>query len=153
MWRTEELQEAEECLLHEESVSKYYRDRCCLLWDRYNALESARDSRETEFAKLEMEEGQRHTKELKALNLQIGDLQVENERLAQRAGDVGGSKEAEKVDEKVFDTYHDSWTGLANEIEPQIQEPPLPKGHLDENQKPPKIDEEVGNPICYAYCS
>lgn len=107
----------------------------------------------TEFAKIEMEEEQRHTKELKALNLQIGDLQVENERLAQRAGDIGGSKEAEKVDEKVFDTYHDSWTGLANEIEPQIQEPPSPKGHLDRNQKPPKIDEEVGNPICYAYCS
>lgn len=44
----------------------------------------------TEFAKIEMEEEQRHTKELKALNLQIGDLQVENERLAQRAGDIGG---------------------------------------------------------------
>lgn len=103
-------------------------DRCCLLWDKCNALETTGDSRETEFAKLEMEEEQRLNKELGALNLQLGDLQEENKRLAQRAGDVGGSaniKEVDKVDEKVLNTYHDGWTGLANEIEPQIQEPPL----------------------------
>lgn len=38
-------------------------------------------------------------------------------------------------------------TGLANEIESQIQELPLPKGPFDDNQEPPKIDDEVGNPI------
>lgn len=111
LWRTEELQEAEECVLHEQSVSKYYRDRCCLLWDKCNALESAGDSQETEFAKLELEEEQRHTKEIGALKFQISCLQVENKRLAQgRAEDVAGSaniKEADKVDEKVFSPYED----------------------------------------------
>ena len=106
-WQTEELQEAEERALHEESVSKYYKDRCCLLWDKCNALESAGDSRDTEFAKLEMEKEQRHTKELEALNLRIRGLEVANKRLAQGAKDVGGSaetKEADKVDEIAFDT-------------------------------------------------
>lgn len=46
-------------------------------------------------------------------------------------------------------------TGLANEIESQIEELPLPKGPLGGNQEPPKIDEEVGNPIllCLLYAN
>lgn len=115
-WQTEELQEAEERVLQEESVSKYYKDRCCLLWDKCNALESAGDSRDTEFAKLEMVKEQRHKKELEALNLRIRDLEVANQRPAQGAKDVGGSaetKEADKVDEIDFDTYHDSWDWIS----------------------------------------
>lgn len=54
LWRTEELQEVEGFLLREESISKYYRDRYCLLWNKNQALEAAGDSRETEFAKLEL---------------------------------------------------------------------------------------------------
>ena len=147
LWRTEQLREVENLVLHEESISKYYRDRYSLLWNKHNALESAGDSRETEFAKLELAKEQRHIKELEALNFQIAGLQVENKRLAHRGGDAGGS------DEKVCDVYDDDWTGFTNQIEPQIQELPLPKDHPDENQKLPEIDEEVSNPIYYVFCS
>lgn len=153
LWRTEQLQEAEECVFHEESVSKYYRDRCCLLWNKCNALESAGDSRETEFAELELEKEQRHTKEREALIFRIGELQAKNKQPAQRAGDVGvgiNVEQADKVAEKVTDIYKYGWSGFTNEIETQIQEPSLPKGHLDDNQKLSKLDEEVGNPISYA---
>ena len=153
LWRTEQLQEAEECVFHEESVSKYYRDRCCLLWNKCNALESAGNSRETEFAELELEKEQRHTKEREALIFRIGELQAKNKQPAQRAGDVGvgiNVEQADKVAEKVTDIYKYGWSGFTNEIETQIQEPSLPKGHLDDNQKLSKLDEEVGNPISYA---
>ena len=156
LWRTEQLQEAEDLVSHEESVSKYYRDKYSLLWNKHNALESAGDSRETEFAKLELAKEQRHIKELEALNFQIAGLQVENKRLAHRVGDAGGSVNSEeggKVDEKACDPYDDNWTGFTNQIEPQVQELPLPKDHPDENQKLPEIDEEVRNPIHNVFCS
>ena len=147
LWRTEQLREVENLVLHEESISKYYRDRYSLLWNKHNALESAGDSRETEFAKLELAKEQRHIKELEALNFQLAGLQMENKRLAHRVGDARGS------DEKVCDVYDDNWTGFTNQIEPPIQELPLPKDHPDENQKFPEIDEEVSNPIYYVFCS
>ena len=118
-----------------------------------STLESAGDSRENEFAELELEKEQRHTKEREALIFQVGELQAKYRQPAQRAGDVRWSvniEEADKVAEKVMDAYKDSWSRFTNEIEAQIQELPLPKGHLDDNQRLSKLDEEVGNPVCYA---
>ena len=117
LWRTDELQEFERFLSREESIAKYYRDRYCLLWNQNQALESAGDSRDTEFAKLELQKEHKHKKELGALNLQIADLQVENKRLTQRLRDVEGGeniKEADKVGGKVCDAYEGGWAGFAD---------------------------------------
>lgn len=49
-----------------------------------------------EFAKLEMEEEQRHTKELKALNLQIGDLQWRTNGLLKGQGTLEGARKQKR---------------------------------------------------------
>lgn len=120
LWRTDELQEFERFSSRQESIAKYYRDRYCLLWNQKEALESAGDSRDTEFAKLELQKEHKHKKELGALNLQIADLQVENKRLTQRLGDVEGGEninEADKIGGKVCDGFEmvglDSLTKLS----------------------------------------
>lgn len=108
LWRTEQLQEVEDLLLSEESISKWYRDRYCLLWKKNGALESAGVLRDMEIAKLELEKERKHQKELEALNFQIAGLEVENKSLAQRLGEVRvDAEQAHTADEKVCDVYDD----------------------------------------------
>lgn len=61
-----------------------------------------------EIAKLELEKERKHQKELEALNLWITGLEVENESLAQRLGEVRvDAEKADTADEKVCDVYAD----------------------------------------------
>lgn len=119
LWRTEQLREVEDLVLFEESISKWYRDRYYLLWNKNDALESAGDLRDMEIAKLELEKERKHQKEIEALNFQIASLEVENNRLAQRLGEVRGSvdvEEADTVDEKVCDVYDDAWARFTDDL-------------------------------------
>ena len=117
LWRTEQVREVEGLVLLEESISKWYRDRYCLLWDKNEALESAGVLRDVEIAKLELEKERKHQEELEALNFRITGLEVENKSLAQRLGEVRvDAEEADTADEKVCDVYDDGWTRFTDEI-------------------------------------
>lgn len=117
LWRTEQLKEVEDLLLFEESISKWYRDRYCLLWNKNEALESAGVLRDMEIAKLELEKERKHQKELEALNFRIAGLEVENKSLAQRLGEVrADAEDAHTADEMVCDVYDDGFARFTNEI-------------------------------------
>lgn len=151
LWRTEQLREVEDLVLFEESISKWYRDRYYLLWEKNEALESAGVLRDMEIAKLELEKERKHQKELEALRFRIAGLEMDNKSPAQRLGEIRVDAErADTADEKVWDVYDDGWARFTNEIQPLIQELPLPNNEPDEDQKPSRMDEEVGNPSAYA---